>query len=236
MKTLKCRPVLVEVDKSFLYLHGGKLYNNRTTMHIPDGKQITQQLILISLNTDEKIEVGNKYYSTIHNQIFECINNKQYFENEFKVIATQSQLSPEYIQQFIEEYNKDEVKDVEIEMEFINIHTNLELKEFSNSKDKCYNSPLNVEMYLKDESHNYVLGHLTQRYLNGAGHFQIKNSKPNDMLYGGRGCALKHLFYLKPKLTNGFITIVNEEQQTDHSLDGIDDLDDYCWYAGCIIK
>ena len=34
-----------------------------------------------------------------------------------KVIATQSQIPPEYIQQFIEEYNKGEVKDIEIEME-----------------------------------------------------------------------------------------------------------------------
>ena len=59
MKTKLVRPVLVPVDKSFLYLHGGKLYNNRTTMHIPDGKQQPQQLILISLE-DEKIEVGDR--------------------------------------------------------------------------------------------------------------------------------------------------------------------------------
>jgi len=116
MKTNLCKPVLIKGDKSFLYLHSGKLYNNRTTMHIPDGKQIPLQLILISLDSDEKIEDEDKYIHKQNNvyRILECISNVLPMDAK-KVIATQSQLSPEYIQQFIEEYNKGEVEDVEIE-------------------------------------------------------------------------------------------------------------------------
>lgn len=116
MKTKLVRPVLMPVDKSFLYLHGGKLYNNRTTMHIPDGKQQPQQLILISLE-DEKIEVGENYYNTRLNKVFEAIANDGYPSKEdCKVIATQEQLSPELIQQLVDEYNNGGMKDFEIEM------------------------------------------------------------------------------------------------------------------------
>ncbi len=123
MKTHKVRPVLMPVDKSFLYLHGGKLYNNRTTMHIPDGKQQPQQLILISLE-DEKIEVGDRViYDFFDGHKVDVIvdNTIDTYPERWlgfkRVIACQSQLSLEYIQQFIEEYNKGEVKDISIEME-----------------------------------------------------------------------------------------------------------------------
>lgn len=76
-----------------------------------------QQLILISLDPNEKIIKNDKYYSTIHKQIFKCVHNEQYFENEYKIITTQEQLSPEYIQQFVKEYNTNSVKDIEIEMQ-----------------------------------------------------------------------------------------------------------------------
>lgn len=117
MKIKLVRPVLMPVDKSFLYLHGGKLYNNRTTMHIPDGKQQPQQLILISLE-EEKIEVGDTFYDTYSkNMGIASVNfGKVGDDTSKKVIATQSQLSPEYVQQFINEYNKGEVKDIRIEM------------------------------------------------------------------------------------------------------------------------
>ena len=84
----------------------------------------------------EKIEGGNKVYEKNLNteeSVYEVYKRNDKlgffrFRNVFisfdkqnsakKVIATQPQLSPEYIQQFIEEYNKGEVKDVEIEMEW----------------------------------------------------------------------------------------------------------------------
>lgn len=119
------------------------------------------------------------------------------------------QPSPQFIQKYIEEWNKgNKIQWVNVEYEFKNIHFNLELKEHSKSEDKCYNSPLNTEMYLKDESHNYILGYLEQRDLNGGGQFRIKNPKEDDFLNGGRGCALKDLYYLTLKVDkNNYITI-----------------------------
>lgn len=80
-----------------------------------------QQLILISLDPKEKIEVNDTYYRDGLKSLDICedlehselLNNDKYC---YKVIATQEQISPDYIQQFIEEFNKDNVKDIEIEM------------------------------------------------------------------------------------------------------------------------
>lgn len=122
MKTKLCRPVLVEskelpnigdiVKSKFNDIH--ILTKNDTKSYI---KTITkQQLILISLDPDEKIEVGDTLIDIRDNKLFkiERILTNHYesgvmsYQKSYcrKVIATQSQLSPEYIQQFIEEYNK----------------------------------------------------------------------------------------------------------------------------------
>ena len=62
MKTITVKPILINCDKSFLYIHYDKLYNNKTTMHIPDGKQLPKQLILISLDKNN-ITKGDKVFT-----------------------------------------------------------------------------------------------------------------------------------------------------------------------------
>lgn len=142
MKTKLCRPVLVDSEIANIYKcrTGGLGYKEVATSYTVEGQG--QQLILISLDPDEKIEEGDicyyenylgggKFlviytkYGTYHKLNTDLI--KQYGTIEggitpleqdiFKVIAQQSQFPLEYIQQFIEEYNKGEVKDVKIEME-----------------------------------------------------------------------------------------------------------------------
>ena len=173
MKTKKCRPVLIEIDKSFLYIHESRLYNNRITMHIPDGKQIPQQLVLISLEY-EKIEVNDIcYYENnlsggkflvkyIGNNIYHKLGInpiEEYGSNEggiiplksevFKVIAIQDQLSLEYISKFVEQYNRGCVEDVEIEVISINEQRHINNPEYiSNILD--YQSRLNLTSKITD--------------------------------------------------------------------------------------
>lgn len=123
MKTKLVRPVLVEskeptelilsaADK-YKYLHKTEYYGS--AMESTLGKDVYQQLILISLE-DEKIEVGDKYL--LPNGIITSAATDYKRPDDYKkIIATQSQLSPEHIHQFIKEYNKGEVKDIRIEME-----------------------------------------------------------------------------------------------------------------------
>lgn len=129
MKTKLCRPVLIKTNKeSNLQITNGKLYYSDKLFcaNHPDMPEVgfinpnqNQQLILISLDTNERIEEGDKFYNQDLHLIGELIVPNTY-RNVFKVIATQyqSQLSPEYIQQFVEEYNKKEVKDVEIKWDY----------------------------------------------------------------------------------------------------------------------
>lgn len=127
MKTKLCKPVLIEskltlnsIDNKDIKLNYSKgcivKYNIQNYYHM------VYQLILISLDPDEKIEVGNICYDLESPRLFTCAVGENVLfrllkNKAAKVIAIQSQLSPEYIQQFVEEYNKCEIKDVEIEME-----------------------------------------------------------------------------------------------------------------------
>lgn len=172
MKTKICRPVLIESNEPSIIgrlKYGSSklvLYPNPIGINNGDGNgTLPQQLILISLVSNEKIEAGdlatdgidlcritdlsNEFYS------IESLDKKIKFENKpigllinglTKVTATQSQLHPEYIQQFIEKYNKHEVKDVEIEMEMF--WNNKKFKhqpfpdEFATEKDRVYDPKL----------------------------------------------------------------------------------------------
>lgn len=119
MKTKKVRPVLVEIkDASNIF------ENNDKTLSFYEHKQHASsggkkfELILISLE-DEKIEEG-EYLNLAHRVIvqptdLEWANSNS--NNLKKVIARQSQISPEYISKFIEQYNRGSVEDLEIEME-----------------------------------------------------------------------------------------------------------------------
>ena len=120
MKTKRVRPILVESKESTLHLSHGKLLitSIESTGKSDLYKSIPQELILISLE-DEKIEEG-EYLNLAHRVIvqpsdLEWANSNS--NNLKKVIARQSQISPEYISKFIEQYNKDCIKDLDIEME-----------------------------------------------------------------------------------------------------------------------
>jgi hypothetical protein len=158
MNIKKCRPVLIKssnIEEVLWITTSGQLIYTHVSGEYKE-KYKPQQLILISLE-DEKIEVGDKCYDeeTGSYITFQDCLPKYHYTGYKKVIATQSQLSTEYIQQFIEEYNKGKVKDVEIEM---------------------------------DKKHELV-----SKGLDGF---------PEDDIYWWKD---------KPKLTNGFITIVKKE-------------------------
>ena len=143
MKTKRVRPALVESkdkitlnsivnDPTFglgiiIEKHGEECFYNT---HSSGGSITTPwernlgdrlkhyELILISLE-DDKIEEG-EYLNLAHRVIvqptdLEWANSNS--NNLKKVIARQYQISPEYISKFIEQYNKDCVEDLEIEME-----------------------------------------------------------------------------------------------------------------------
>jgi hypothetical protein len=117
MKTKKVRPVLVKGKNKVhdIYMIDNLEYqiDKKISMN-----GIEQQLILISLE-DEKIEVGDKVHFEIMNGlIFVKENSNIGYNPDFckKVIANQDQLSPELIQQLVDEYNNGGMKDFEIEM------------------------------------------------------------------------------------------------------------------------
>lgn len=113
MKTKLCRPVLVESKGiTNIWWSGYKMYYNRTP---EKPKTSCYQLILISLDPDDKIENNGVYYDGNGNTRRFGAGNCYNITSK-KIIATQNQLPTEYIQQFIEEYNEGGVKDVEIEM------------------------------------------------------------------------------------------------------------------------
>ena len=126
MKTKRVRPVLVEIkgyveQYPFLGLNDNKLslYTNENPSNF---NVIAQELILISLE-DKKIEENDYYYfsksNSLHKHLGTLPLNKYKHDGDkcFKVIARQSQIPPEYISKFIEQYNQGGVEDLEIEME-----------------------------------------------------------------------------------------------------------------------
>ena len=111
MKTHKGIPVLIESKDIHSQLEIddisiGKLSYEAKQYHCKH----PQELILISL--DEEIEVGDTYYNLISGKIKICESEsvKQSLNicksHAKKVIARQSQISPEYISKFIEQYNE----------------------------------------------------------------------------------------------------------------------------------
>jgi len=134
MKTKPCRFILLDSKEPTNLI---VLDEDKKLYQIPENslgrifKYGYKEIILISLDTNDKIEVGdtvltpNNYVTKVYGklgELLECSGDGEYDESELKkVIATQKQLSPEIINQFIQQYNKGEVKDVNIEMEEIEI-------------------------------------------------------------------------------------------------------------------
>lgn len=165
MKTLKVRPVLVEskIPTDLLicgvdgHLHKTEFYGS--AMESVFGKDKYQELILISLE-DEKIDEGDRVIYIMEDGyisdliVDDTINiYPERWSGFKKVIARQSQISPEYISKFIEQYNNGCVEDLEIMMEYVNSWSKL--------------------------------------------------------LVEKRGDPIK--YHIQPKLTNGFVTIVEKE-------------------------
>ena len=137
MTTKRVRPVLVE-SKEYSIIHKfGDYLDTHAELQKwhGDARPIYQELILISLE-DEEIEVGDEFYCsdrTNYAHLFTCSGHTDNThlqvksDNEYgygdwsicyskKVIARQSQISPEYISKFIEQYNNSSVEDLDIEM------------------------------------------------------------------------------------------------------------------------
>lgn len=102
--------------------------------------------------SDEEIKEGNWYFSKIHNKIFQSVHTDQYFENEFKVIASTDtslnlpQPSKEWIEYFVSEWNKGnkiEKVMVEYEQEGYIIH-------------KSFPANVSPRFYLKINSDNTI--------------------------------------------------------------------------------
>ena len=121
MKTKHVRPVLVESKDIHSQLEIdtisiGKLSYEAKQYHCKH----PQELILISLE-DEKIEVGNEYLDDCVLIREAVTSDEDYWKRRpdyKKVIARQSQISPEYISKFVKQYNQDCIEDLEIEMEY----------------------------------------------------------------------------------------------------------------------
>jgi hypothetical protein len=60
---------ILPTDKARLYIHQGKLYDNKKTMHIPDGTQIPQN---IYITNDEEIKEGEYGIDIRDSKVFKC--------------------------------------------------------------------------------------------------------------------------------------------------------------------
>ena len=67
---------ILPTDKARLYIHQGKLYDHKKTMHIADGTQIPQQITITSGNGDRVSEEGIHHIAG--SWVFDIINNKVY--------------------------------------------------------------------------------------------------------------------------------------------------------------
>ena len=132
MKTHKVRPILIPTNKEVhtIYMIDNLEYHIDKKLSL---NAIEQQLILVSLE-DKKIEIGDKFYcsdNTNYAHILTCSgytndthlqakSNNKYGYGDWnicyskKVIATQEQLSTELIEQLVDEYNNNGMKDFKI--------------------------------------------------------------------------------------------------------------------------
>lgn len=132
MKTKPCRFILLPSKEKALegdiikVIETGKL----SISAIDNNWNPKMELILISLDPDEKIDIGdtvltpNNYVTKVYGklgELLECSGDGDYDKSELKkVIATQKQILT--INQFIKDYNKGEVKDVNIDIEEIEVY------------------------------------------------------------------------------------------------------------------
>lgn len=127
MKTKLVRPILLDSEEwqplvlstsRYGGLFKSEYYNPMTEMG-----DTYKELIFVSLDPDERIEIGDIIYHSLDYCTLLVTDSPQYDNKEMlkeygykKVITTYSQLSPELIQKLIDEYNNGGMKDFEIEM------------------------------------------------------------------------------------------------------------------------
>ena len=127
MKNKLCRPVLV-ASSSGIYIMGVMSNLIKVFSEIEKDSMwrkfgVRCNLNIISLDPDEKIEVGDWFYDTISKTVGKAkVNFGRVGDDQAKLIIASTDISlnlpqpsPGYIQQFMEEYNAGEVKDVNVE-------------------------------------------------------------------------------------------------------------------------
>ena len=198
MKIKKVRPVLVEIkDASNIFENNDKILSfYEYKQHASSGGK-KFELILISLE-DERIEVGNEYLDDCALIREAVTSDEDYWKRRpdyKKVISRQSQISPEYISKFIEQYNKGCVEDLEIEME------------------KYFNKSIGDKVEVINNVYNFSKGDLiTIKQFNYKNDYNLIEFEEDDEYQ--QGFHISHLNInskFEPKLTNGFVTIVEKE-------------------------
>lgn len=208
MITHKVRPLLIDSKESTLHLSHGKLLitSIESTGKSDLYKSIPQELILISLE-DEKIEVGNEFYSSKYETIDVLASNGVIDEfTSFKVIARQSQIPPEYISKFIEQYNNGCVEDLEIEMG-IRSNAALGYKEYVYLEHICDKKYVPIKIDANINQNSYSLGEIEE--------FEDWEIE------------------IYTKLTNGFVTIV-EKEYSHNLLSNMQYYMEYCQANGYV--
>ena len=110
---------ILPTDKARLYIHQGKLYDHKKTMHITNGTQIPQNICITS---NEKPKAGD--WSIYQNKIHKCIED--IIGDEFKkIILTTDQelikngvqaISDEFLEWFVNNPSCEEVEVDRIEL------------------------------------------------------------------------------------------------------------------------
>lgn len=127
--------------------------------------------------SDEEIKEEDWYFSKIHNKIFQSIHRDQYFENEFKIIASTDlsidlpQPSKEWIEYFVSEWNKgNKIKQVMIGYKKklnIFIDGDITNSTFNYSLDVDSDNTIIITPIKAIFSREEVIGLVNEAYLNG---------------------------------------------------------------------
>lgn len=162
MKTLSVKPVLIaSKEQTNLWSYKGRrLYYNQANFNDED-ETAYYRLVLISLDPNEKIEVGDKYYDEHYGLILTATTQSDHNTYHYKkVIATQDQLSPDLIQKLVAEYNNGGMQDFEIAMDCEFTSTNKGLDGFpEDNVDWWVYKPLLTNGFVtvvEKESDNFV--------------------------------------------------------------------------------
>lgn len=128
----KCKVVVISANEKANSLKGYKdksLISPFKNSYIDSNSKVEEELSHFHLYiiSDAEIKEGDWYCNIVNNTINQCKHSEQYFENEFKVIATTNKLfnlpqpSQSFVTKFIEEWNKgNKITEVMVEYEELN--------------------------------------------------------------------------------------------------------------------